>query len=604
MVEIVNFGPEPMARTATLKRSRTNKSKKSPDVGTELLEAAAFKTITIMNRIDLERIPTPKDMKKVASLLKQGSRYALNGKPDKASECYLHAHALEPSNALTLLVLGNNLRNAKQVQPAILAMERALKIAGDQLDIIHGVALLATDLKMISAAENMYALMIHKNPDDSRGSLGLAGLKRQQGKYEEAIDILQFAIQNNQTDAGLWHGVATVVAEQRGVDAAVTFYEESLRLDPNFSVAVSNLGMAYSAEGRFDEALPWMQKAAKMRPDDPDTHFNLSAALLGTGDLENGWQEYEWRLDKRRSEALIFVHDVPRWDGEDLTDKTILVCDEQGIGDAIIFSSVLNELIEKAGHVIVDVDYRLVDWFQRSFPEATVHRHVTVRSNGRPHRHYHWLKDEKLPKPDYHIQSGSLFARFRPTMESFDNPKAHLKPDPERVAFWKERFDALGPGPKVGLCWSGGYVTPVRAKGYMSLSDMEPLWDLADKGAIFIDCMYKDASEDRAQLEAEKGVKVHDWDDIDRRLELDEAAAYTAALDYVISISSSPVAIGAAQGLPTATMLHKADRLFFGTGKELWFEKSDLFIAENQADWPHGPLARARKRAGEVLFGE
>ncbi len=338
-----------------------------------------------------------------------------------------------------------------------------------------------------------------------------------------------------------------------------------------------------------------------LRPDDPDTRFSYASSLLGVGELEKGWQEYEWRLDRRRGDSLVFVHDLPRWQGEDISDKTILIIDEQGIGDAIIFASAYQDVIDRAGHVIIECDRRLVSWFQRSFPDATVHRHVTFKSNAKIHRHYGWLKEEGVPQPDLHIPSGSVFGLVRSDLESFAKNGAYLKPDPERVAYWKAQFDALGDGPKVGLCWTGGFITPIRAKGYMSLMDFEPFFDLADKGAHFINCMYRDASADCARLEAEKGVKIHDFPGIDRREQLDEAAAYTAALDFVVSISSSPVAIAGAMQIPAVTLLHKPDRFHFGSGTEPWYPTTDIFVATRPGEWPRKPCNEARIRTGRRL---
>lgn len=573
----------------------------APTIGRQIMQAGTFQLMATLQTVDDDRKPTRNDLKRAVQLLKQGSKLAGQAKYEDAAIAFLQAHKLDPANADTLLVLGNNLRHAGQIQAAVHVMEKAVKVSEEDPEVLYGVGLLAQDLGMLPAAERMFATIMQRTPDDSRGPIAMASAKRASGNYDAAIDTLKFAVQMKSDDHTLWQALGVTVAEAKGADDARPFFDEALRLQPTFDIAFANLGHALTAEGRFAESLPYLEKAVQLRPDDADTRFNYASSLLGTGDLTRGWREYEWRLDRKRGDSVVFVHDLPRWLGEDISDRTLLISDEQGIGDAIIFASAFQEVIDRAGHVIIECDHRLVTWFQRSFPAATVHRHITFRSNNKIHRHYGWLKDEGVPQPDLYIPSGSIFSLLRPDLDSFHRPGPYLVPDAERVAFWKARFDALGEGPKVGLCWSGGFITPIRSKGYMSLTDFEPFFDLQDAGAHFIDVMYKDATEDRAKLKAEFGVDLHDWDDIDRRNQLDEAAAYTAALDFVVSISSSPVAIAGAVGVPTVTLLHKSDRFHFGAGIEPWFPKAEVFVAKKRAEWPGVPCKAARDSTARRL---
>ncbi len=586
-----------MSRATRLKSRTPN----GPAISNAILQGDTIKFMEILGRVPTDRKPDQKSLKKSLQCLGRGNKLANAGNYAGAAEAFLKAHCHDPTNPDTLLVLGNNLRYAGNIQAAVHVMERALELVGEDVELLFGIGQLAQDLEMLDAAEKLFAIVIQRAPHDPRGPSALAAIKRAKGDYDRAIETLKFAVEQNLGDPSLWQALAVTVAEDQGADAARPFYDEAIRLAPNYEVAWSNLGHSYSSEGRFEESLPFLKRAAELSSDDPNTHFSYSTSLLGTGQLEEGWEHYEWRLDRRRPDAVIFVHDLPRWQGEDISDKCILISDEQGIGDAIIFASAYQDVIDRAGHVIIECDVRLVSWFQRSFPDATVHRHTSFKSNARIHRHYGWLKDEGIPQPDVFIPSGSIFSLVRHDIDSFSRNGFYLKPDEDRVAHWRKKFDSIGEGPKVGLCWSGGYITPIRAKGYMSLTDFDPFFDLQEKGAHFVNCMYRDASQDCARLAEEKGIIVHDFEGIDRRIQLDEAAAWTAGLDFVVSISSSPVAIAGAMGIPSVTMLHKADRFHFGAGIEPWFTEADIFVAERPDEWPSRPCPEARRRTGERL---
>ena len=57
--------------------------------------------------------------------------------------------------------------------------------------------------------------------------------------------------------------------------------------------------------------------------------------LLLVGDFERGWPEYEWRWKIKQLAARDFIK--PKWSGEPLTNKTVLLYAEQGLGDTIQF---------------------------------------------------------------------------------------------------------------------------------------------------------------------------------------------------------------------------------------------------------------------------
>ena len=357
--------------------------------------------------------------------------------------------------------------------------------------------------------------------------------------------------------------------------------------------------MAYSAEGRFGEALPYLEKSAELLRDNANVHFSLATAYTGVGDVKRGMEEYLWRLDRRRPDSVIFTHGLPRWQGEDISDKTILICDEQGVGDAMIFAQCIPDMIARAKHCIVECDHRLVSLFTRSFPDASVHRHVSFKVNGKLHRHYKYLDD--LPeRPTVAIEAGTVALFIRPDVDSFRLEPGHLRPDPDRVAFWRQRFAALGPGLKVGICWSGGFVTPIRKRWYLSLEQLLPLFDV--DGVQFINVMYAAQREAIATAEAKLGVTIHDWDDIDRKNDIDEAFAYTAPLDLVISVSSSPSSIAGALGVPTIELQFARSRWMLGTeDRKPGFKNTRVYLPTDLQDWPNGPVTRAsdelRRRA-------
>lgn len=579
---------------------RANKATARPELNTSNMQAEAVSVLAFLNSVDVERKRSEKEQAQSLKLLIRGAKASTKGEPQKAAKFYLQAYRMDPENKKALALLGNLLVTSGQRQEAIAVFERLIDLGKLEPSVIFDVANLAASLDMQPAAENLLASYVQLCPDDPKGYTTLSAIKRALGKYDDAISMLKFAIEQNPTVAILWESLGVAVGEDRNVDASRPFFDEAIRLNPDLGAAYANVGLQYNSEGRFEEGLPFLEKGSELLPTSANTRFNLAHALIGTGQLQRGWQEYAWRLDKTRPDTINFTHGLPRWQGEDISDKVLLVCDEQGLGDLFLFATMFDDLIARAKHCIIEIDPRLVAVLQRSFPQATFHRHVTYRVNARLHRNYRWLDDLDI-RPDLATESGTLSQYLRAGLSDFPDENPYLKPDPEAVALWRERFDALGPGLKVGLTWRGGLRTVARDRSYTTMEDYGPI--LSVPGVHFINCMYSDAAEEIAYARDKFGVTIHDWDDIDRRDDLEAAAAYTAALDHMISIRSSPGAIASALGIPTATMQRARGSLMLGTDHEPWYPSRKIFYAERRDDWPDGPIQRVADHLRDLSQG-
>ena len=104
-------------------------------------------------------------------------------------------------------------------------------------------------------------------------------------------------------------------------------------------------------------------------PENYFVHWNRSLLLLQRHAFDEGWQCYERRLFTL-TENHPRVFPFPRWRGEPLAGKTILVYAEQGLGDEIMFASCLEELLAIGARCILECDPKLAAIFARSFPAA------------------------------------------------------------------------------------------------------------------------------------------------------------------------------------------------------------------------------------------
>ncbi|MEO6339889.1 MAG: tetratricopeptide repeat protein [Caulobacteraceae bacterium] len=428
--------------------------------------------------------------------------------------------------------------------------EKALELEPDNAEISINLGRLAYQMDMKDVAEKLFAHYLVHFPGSPDGVNNLACAMRDQMKYDEAIEVLQTVIMANQDNALLWNTLATVLNERGDVAQAMIFFDEALRLDPAFAKARYNRGnnrlqMGDPRGGLIDceEALSQVVLESEVVM----MKLARSTMLIAAGDLGEGWDAYEIRLDPNYAETTHFLIDQPSWTPEaDLAGKHILVMGEQGLGDEVLFANVLADVVDALGpegHLTIAVEPRLVPLFQRSFPTATVGPHSTYRVDHYTVRVAAFIKD--MTTIDLWAPMGSLLRRFRRSVDAYPKTRGFLKADPARVKYWRKTLKALGPGPNVGVVWKSMVVDSGRARYFSPFQQWQPI--LSTPGVRFVNLQYGDCAAELAEAKA-LGIEIWNPPGVDLKNDLDEVAALSAALDLVIGPANAATNIAAACG--------------------------------------------------------
>ncbi len=219
--------------------------------------------------------------------------------------------------------------------------------------------------------------------------------------------------------------------------------------------------------------------------------------------------------------------------------------------------------------------------FSRTFPEAQVHPSQKSVDNRCNVRWYGWLSDEQ--KPDYAIPIGSLPRWFRADLQAFPPPGGYLTADPDRVAYWRDRLDALGPGLKVGLCWRSSVSGLERNRYYTSVDDWAPLFTAP--GVVPVNLQYDDCRAELDHVRATFGTEIHAMPDLDLYNDFDNMAAMMRALDVVVSVSTIMPYLAAATGQQALCVSIGRDWSLLGTDRYPWLPDLTPLIREPGEDW-------------------
>lgn len=224
-------------------------------------------------------------------------------------------------------------------------------------------------------------------------------------------------------------------------DLAVEWIASAIKRSPKAEY-LSSLGAALQRQGRRDEALKALDKAVQLRPDDAALWTSLVVVLeelKRPSDAVLCFQ-HALKLDPRHLEAAyrsaVLLHQLGR------LGKTILICSDKGLGDAIQFTRYVPMLAAHGARVVLVVQDSLQPLLS-TLPGLS---------------HCLSFSAATLPAVDVRCPVMSLPFAFRTTRDTIP-PTIRLLPLVDCVRAWEER---LGPHDRlrVGLTWSGSLTHP------------------------------------------------------------------------------------------------------------------------------------------------
>lgn len=495
------------------------------------------------------------------------------------------AAAKAPDEADVQLNLGNALAESGAAEEALTAYRKVVALQPGRPDGHFNLGTQLMRMARLDEAESAYqsALSVDPRYEDAHHNLGL--LAQQRGRFDEAVSHYRSAIALNPRHGSAWNNLGNALRAGGRLDEAAAAHEQAIASDRGLADAYVNLGITRVLQGRLQAARAGFEQALAIEPSSADALYNRGLLDLYCHDFESGWPGYAQRLQsapvrsgiRKEAATLQLYEGLPRWRGPGEPGVTdVAIWSEQGIGDQILFSTLVPELAEAGVPFVYEVDPRLLGAYERAWPAVRF-----LPMSDPPHA--------QLQSASRVLLAGSLPSHFRRSVDSFSRqPRALLSPLPARVAHYRERIGAMGPGRAVALSWRSvrkDWLIPDKSA---ALIDFLPL--LQTNGVQFVDVQYGDTAVERQQLTAQGG-RLGRFDDVDYFNDLEELLAIIAACDLLITSSNVNAHLAGALGKPT-WLLFPADRAPFhywaqsGGGRSLWYPSVEIVTAPHVADWP------------------
>jgi tetratricopeptide (TPR) repeat protein len=449
------------------------------------------------------------------------------GRSDEALEHISSALRLQPGNIAALANYALVLVTLGRFEQALASYDKALAIEPDYVDALVNRGNILFELKRLDEALVSYDKALAIKPD--------------------TVELLK--------------NRAVVLVKLLRLDEALASYEKALAIKPDYVEALANRGSVLTMLKRLDEALASYDRALEIRPGYPDALIDRGWLALLQGRYPEGWRDYESRREVKKLPAA-----WPKWKGEDLREKRIIVYEEQGLGDGIQCCRFLTLLVARGAQVTFLVRtslHRLL----RAFEPA-------VR-----------LVD-KLPNAeifDFQSPLMSLPGALNTTLENIPADIPYLYPEEPLVALWRERLGSHGF--KVGICWQGRPDYKDEPGRSIPLRCFQPLASVP--GVRLISLQKHHGLDQLENLPSDMRVETIGQDFDSGPDALVDTAAVMSCLDLIITSDTSIAHLAGALGRPVWVALkHVPHWLWmFDRTDSPWYPTMRLYRQEVRDDW-------------------
>jgi tetratricopeptide (TPR) repeat protein len=481
--------------------------------------------------------------------------------------------AARPDYPEALSNLGNALRLNGQAAEAIQTLQRAVAVRPDLPEIHYNLGLAHQAQRRFAQAEQSYRKALSLRPDYPAALNNLGNVLEETSRFGEAVAAYRQVLASQPDIPETHNNLATALRQTSQLDESIREFRRAIELRPDYFEAHSNLGNALGEAGLLDGAETEFRKAMDIEPTYAEAAWNLGLLRLLRGDLERGFEAYEFRNRiksyVRENGAALDLGVDPEfirsfWDGRELNGGRILLLGEQGLGDTIQFIRYVPMVRNRGGEALLLCQPRLKGLFSG---QLGIRQVIEV--------------GEHLPAFDVCCPLMSLPHVFGTRIETIPAEVPYLRVDPARVARWRERLQSLPAKMNVGLCWAGNPTYRNDRNRSIPLAALSPLVEA--RGVRFISLQKGEAGKEAANPPL--GMELIDW--TSELADLTDTAALVANLELVISVDTAVAHLAGGVARPVWVLLPLTPdwRWMLGREDSPWYPTMRLFRQPVLRDW-------------------
>ena len=500
----------------------------------------------------------------LGNALMTAQRYA------EAAIAFGQAILMQPHMPQAYFNFGNALRKTEDWPGAIAAYRQAVRQNPGYAEAYNNLALALIHEKQYDEAVAAARKSAEVAPDFGDAWLTLCNVAEQVKDFGTALEAGKRVVQLMPENHKAWFGYGVALNRLGRHEEAIDVYKRASALKPERADIWDNLGQTYQSLNRLEEAEATFRKTVEVAGQviaDEDAreiaeeeygnrHWHLALIELLQGKYKQGFARYRARFeDVGGLQRAKFPQ--PLWRGENLAGKTILICDEQGFGDTLMFARYLPLLKAQGARVVFSVHPALEPLFRNwsGADQIIVH-------------------DTKPPAFDFHATTFDLPHRFGTTLETVPAEVPYLPvPNPLPLA-GRENVK------KIAVVWGGS-----------------PLHKNDENRSIPLKLFAEIFKEPRAQFYSlNRDLKPGDAELLPRLPVIDlaprirnfaDAAGFMQQSDLVITCDTASAHLAGGLGRPVWTLLPFAPdwRWMIGRDDSPWYPTMRLFRQTKAGRW-------------------
>ncbi|GGP18113.1 tetratricopeptide repeat protein [Silvimonas iriomotensis] len=415
----------------------------------------------------------------------------------------------------------------------------------------------------LPTAEAHYKLALAIAPDEAAIWANLALLQERKGEIADAVGSYSRALALQPANTQIYLNLGVLLLNHKRFDDAELAFRQALELSPASAPAWSNLGVLWACLKREDEAEACYRHALNIDPHYARARFNLSYVLMRQGRFEEGWMAREARSD----DPLGRYFQCPRWQGEEIAGKSIIIGFEAGFGDMLQFCRYAT-LLKAHGATRVSL---------------VCHPPLKTLLQRMPTLDAVYGYDEAVPPTghDYWCPPMSLPLHFATRLDNIPHHVPYLFADALKAAQWQDRL--VDAGPRVGLVWQGNAAFENdQDRSMPALDILAPV--LAVPGIQFVSLQKGPAETAQPAVATPAPL----WVAGPELQSFDDTAALIANLDLVITVDTAVAHLAGAMGKPCWVLLpdYRPDwRWLTERTDSPWYPTMTLYRQTSTGDW-------------------
>ena len=371
------------------------------------------------------------------------------------------ALALRPGYAEAHNNLGNVLLGQGKLDEADARYRQALTLSPNYAEAHHNLGTVLWKQGRLDEAAARFGQVLALCPDYAQAHNNLGNVLLSQGRLDEAEARFAQAAALSPDYAEAHNHLGIVRWKQGKLVEAAACYERALALKPDLAEAHNNLANVLKAQDKLDEATAHYRQALALRPDFITAQLGLATCYLIAGDYERGWPEYEAR---RRIAGLVPRQSVPRWNGEPLEGRSLLLVAEQGLGDTFLFVRYARVLKERGARVVLACTAALGRLLAPS-AESAVPAWTSCLS---------WGRTRSCAGCDFYLPLLSVPGALGTAITTIPRDVPYLWADAALLDEWQRELAEIG-GVRIGIAWQGSRDFDMDHQRSIPLANFAPL---------------------------------------------------------------------------------------------------------------------------------